>query len=190
MMNEPFLATTPFQLNDASQFFELSKDPDIRKEFPNMRFENIDDAKQYLEHQISITESSRISFFKAIRIIFNEQEANYTEKNNILIGFISLHKTGSFDQMLAGGFEQTLSYAIKSAFRRKGLMTIALNMTLDAMKQDGYNVIAAIVKQNNSPSIRVLEKCGFVMVRDSQISFMYVKRITMDENEFKRVFGL
>jgi RimJ/RimL family protein N-acetyltransferase len=189
-MSEPSLATTPFQLIDATQFFELSKDPDIRKEFPYMRFENVDDAKQYLEHQIEVTQSSRVSFFKAIRIVFNGLETVYTEKNNILVGFISLHKSGSFDQMLAGGFEQTLSYAIKSAYRRKGLMTIALNMTLDAMIQDGYNVIAAIVKKGNSPSIRVLEKCGFVMVRDSPISLMYAKRITMDENEFKRVFGL
>ncbi len=189
-MSEPSLATTPFQLSDASQFFELSKDPDIRKEFPYMRFENFEDAKQYIEYQIEVTQSSRVSFFKAIRIVFNGLETIYTEKNNILVGFISLHKSGSFEQMLAGGFEQTLSYAIKSAFRRKGLMTIALNMTLDAMRQDGYNVVAAIVKHDNSPSIRVLEKCGFVMVRDAHISLMYVKRITMDEIEFNRVFGL
>lgn len=189
-MNEPSLATTPFQLSDATQFFELYKDPDIRKEFPYMRFENIDDARQYLEHQIEETQSSRVSFFKAIRIVFNGLETVYTEKNNILVGFISLHKSGSFDQMLAGGFEQTLSYAIKSAFRRKGLMTTALKMTLDAMRQDGYNAVAAIVKKGNIPSIRVLEKCGFVMVRDSYISLMYVKRITMDEIEFYKVFDL
>jgi RimJ/RimL family protein N-acetyltransferase len=189
-MSEPSLATTPFQLSDAIQFFELSKDSDIRKEYPNMRFENVDEAKQYLEHQIEITKSSRVSFFKAIRIVFNGLENVYNEKNNILVGFVSLHKSGTFDQMLAGGFEQTLSYAIKSSFRCKGLMTTALNMTLDAMRQDGYNVLAAIVKRNNIPSIRVLEKCGFVMVRDSHISFLYMKRITMNENEFNKVFGL
>lgn len=189
-MSEPYLATTPFQLSDAKQFFELSKDPDIRKEYPNLRFETIDDATQYLEHQIEITKTSKISFFKAIRILFNEKESTYTDSNNILIGFIGLHKTGAFDQMLAGGFEQTLGYAIKSSFRQKGLMTIALNMTLDAMRQDGYNVLAAIVKHSNTASIRVLEKCGFVMVRDANISLMYVKRITMDEREFNRIFGL
>jgi RimJ/RimL family protein N-acetyltransferase len=189
-MNEPFLATTPFQIGDASQFFELSKDPNIKKEYPNMKFENIDYARHYLEHQIAKTESSRFSFFKAIRIIFNEKATIYTEKNNILIGFISLQKTGELDQMLAGGFEQSLSFAIKSAFRLKGLMTIALNMTLDAMKQDGYNVLPAIVKRNNPASIRVLEKCGFVMVRELPVSLLYIKRIKMAENEFNRVFGL
>ncbi len=189
-MNEPSLATTPFQLSDTNQFFELSKDPDIRKEYPNMRFENIDEAKQYLEHQIEVTENSKISFFKAIRIVFGGLEPVYTEKNNILVGFISLKKSGAFDQMLAGGFEQTLSYAIKTKYRRKGLMTIALNMTLDAMRQDGYNVLAAIVKSQNSSSIKVLEKCGFTMVRDSHVSLLYVKRITMDEDEFNKVFGL
>lgn len=189
-MSEPYLATTPFQLSDATQFFELSKDPDIRKEYPNMRFENVNDAKQYLKHQVEITQSSSVSFFKAIRIVFNGLETAYTEKNNILVGFISIHKSGSFEQMLAGGFEQTLGYAIKSTYRRKGFMTIALNMTLDAMRQDGYNVVAAIVKKDNSPSIRVLEKCGFVMVKDSHIILMYVKQITMNENDFKTVFDL
>ena len=189
-MSEPSLATTPFQLSDAHQFFELTKDPDIRKEYPNMRFENVNDAKQYLEHQIEITESSNVSFFKAIRIVFNGLETNYNDQNNIIIGFITLHRTQGFEQMLAGGFEQTLSYAIKSAYRRKGLMTIALNMTLDAMEQDRYNVVAGIVKSHNSPSIRVLEKCGFVMVRDLNFSQLYVKRITMNENEFNKAFGL
>ena len=189
-MSEPSLATTPFQLSDANQFLELSKDPDIRKEYPNMRFENVNDAKQYLEHQIEITKSSNVSFFKAIRIVFNGLETNYTERNNIIIGFISLHKTQGFEQMLAGGFEQTLSYAIKSTYRRKGLMTIALNMTLDAMEQDGYNVVAGIVKSHNIPSVRVLEKCGFLMVRDLSFTQFYVKRITMNEIEFNRVFDL
>lgn len=189
-MREPSLATTPFQVTDANQFFELSKDPEIRNEYPNMRFENIDEAKQYLQHQIEVTENSKLSFFKAIRIVFGGLESVYTEKNNILIGFISLHKSGASDKMLAGGFEQTLGYGVKSMYRRKGLMTTALNMTLDAMRQDGYNVVAAIVKKQNNPSVRVLEKCGFIMVRDSQISLLYVKRITMDENEFNRAFDL
>ena len=51
-MSKSSLATTPFQMLDAAQFFELSKDTDIRIEFPKMRFENVDDAKKYLEDQI------------------------------------------------------------------------------------------------------------------------------------------
>ncbi len=189
-MGDPSLATTPFQLSDANQFFELSKDPDIRNEYPNMRFENIEEAKAYLEAQIDLTENSGLSFFKAIRIVYDGLEPVYTEENNILVGFISLHKIGALDQIFAGGFQQTLGYAIKSAYRGKGLMTIALNMTLDAMRRDGYNVMAAAVKKQNISSIRVLEKCGFIMVRDYQISLLYVKRITMDKDEFDKLFIL
>lgn len=189
-MNEPSLGTTPFHLSDATQFFELSKDLDIRKEFPNMRFESIDDAKQYIEHQLQIRETSQTAFFKAIRIIFGEDTGIYTDKNSILIGFISLHKSGSFETMLAGGFKETLSYAIKSNFRKKGLMTLALNMTLGAMREDGYNVVAAIVKPNNDSSIRVLEKCGFDLITDNVINLFYVNRITMNEIEYKQIFNL
>lgn len=190
-MNEPFLATTPFQVSDVNQFFELSQDPDIWKEFPNMRFENIEEAKDYLEYQIEITKRSGVTFFKAIRIIFSGLKSEYTEKNNLLVGFISLHESaGSFDQILAGGFEQTLSYAIKSNYRRKGLMTIALNMTIDAMKQDGYNLVAAIVHQSNEPSIRVLQKCDFEFIRNTHFSSLYVKRISMSKKEFNSIFDL
>ena len=187
---EPSLATTPFQLTDANQFFELTKDADIMREYPNMRFDSVDEARNYLEHQIDITESARINFFKAIRIVFNGLESVYTEKNNIIIGFVSLHKTGGIDRIFSGGFEDTLNYAIKSNYRCKGLMTIALNMTLDAMLQDGYNLVAANVKKYNNPSIRVLEKSGFIKVKDYPISYLYARRIRMEENEFNEVFSL
>lgn len=189
-MNEPSLGTTPFHLSDAAQFFELSKDVDIRKEFPNMRFENIDDARQYIEHQMEVQKTSRTAFFKAIRIIFGQDTGIYTDKNSILIGFISLHKSGAFETMLAGGFKETLSYAIKSNFRKKGLMTIALNMTLGAMREDEYNLVAAIVKPHNASSIQVLEKCGFDLITENAINSFYVKRITMNEIEYKQIFNL
>ena len=116
-MKEPSLATTPFKLTDAEQFFELTKDSEIKQEYPNMNFENIEEAKGYLEHQIDITQDSSVGFFKAIRIVFNGLENNYDETNNILIGFISVNKSGVSDQLFSGGFEQTLAYGIKSRYR-------------------------------------------------------------------------
>ena len=187
-MHDPSLGTTPFYLSDASQFFELSKDTDIRNEYPNMRFDNELDARIYIEHQFKIQETSRTSFFKAIRIIFGNDTGNYTDKNSILIGFISLHTTNDFEISLAGGFKETLSYGIKSNYRNKGLMSIALKMTLDAMNEDGYNVVAAIVKNGNTPSSRVLEKSGFDLISENAISSFYVKRITMNEDEYNQVF--
>ena len=189
-MTETSLGTTPFYLSDSSQFFELSKDIDIRSEFPNMRFQNVEDANQYIEHQKQIQETSRTAFFKAIRIIFGEDTGVYTETNSILIGFISLHSSGAFESMLAGGIKETLSYAIKSNFRKKGLMTTALNMTLEAMTEDRYNIVASIVKPHNKASIRVLEKCGFDLISQNVITSFYVKRITMNEFEYKQIFNV
>jgi RimJ/RimL family protein N-acetyltransferase len=189
-MSEPSLATTPFQLSDAKQFFELTKDSEIKREYPNMNFDNLEEAEEYLKHQIEITQDSSVSFFKAIRIVFNGLENNYDEANNILIGFISVHKSGLSDQLFSGGFEQTLAYGIKSKFRGKGLMTLALSMTLEAMRQDGYNLIAALVKKENKPSIRVLEKNGFSLVNNFPLNHLFVKRITMNEIEFNNIFHL
>lgn len=189
-MNEPFLGTTPVHINDAEQFFELSNDTDIRTEFVNMRFNNVDEARGYLQYQINVTENSEKNFFKATRIIFDGNAKVYTEANSLFIGFISLHDTGLMDSMLTGGFQQNLSYAIKSSFRGKGLMTIALNMTLEAMREDGYNFVPALVKTNNIASEKVLRKCSFDKVRETSVGSTYVRRLTMNEYEYKKIFGL
>ena len=57
-----------FQKKERAYLIKIHlKDKDIRNEYPNMRFENELDAKIYIEHQFQIQETSRTSFFKAIR---------------------------------------------------------------------------------------------------------------------------
>ncbi len=185
-----FLITTTIQLSDAYAFLELAKDEEIMSEFPNMRFKDINEAQEYLNQQIEINNVSEKNFFRAIRIIFDTDTGEYTDSNSILIGFISLHDVGTMDSLLTGGFHQNLSYAIKQQYRRKGLMTRALNLTLNAMIENGYNLVPALVKPNNIPSEKVLLKCGFDKVNSTPMGNTYVKRLCMDEYRYRITFGL
>jgi len=190
-MAKSFLMTTPANLTDAEQFFQLLTEPEVKKEFPHMRFNNIEDARHYLKGQIDNTQSVSPNFFKAIRIVFDEGAEIYTDSNSIFIGFICLSHTGTADYLFSGGFKQTLSYAIKSSYTGKGLMTIALEMILDAMAQDGYNYVAARVKLHNLRSEKVLQKCGFDKISkgENRNGFTYVKRLAMNENEYNQMFN-
>ncbi|MEO7046944.1 MAG: GNAT family N-acetyltransferase [Ferruginibacter sp.] len=184
------LETTPAQIGDADQFFEIFKDTDIRNIFHNLRFNSVEEVKQYLKFQINDTTTSRLSFFKSIRISFTPNIESYTCHNSILIGFICNHEASSGEFLASGGLQQNISFAISSLYRGKGFMTNALDMTLDAMIQDGFNFVPALVKSWNKSSIRVLEKCGFDKVRHTQMGLMYAKRLTMDEIEYKKIFNL
>jgi RimJ/RimL family protein N-acetyltransferase len=189
-MNDPYLGTTPFHISDVNSFYKLCNDAEIRKEFINMRLNSVDEAKHHLQNLIEISNNSSPSFFKAIRIIFDENAGQYTDSNSRLIGFVSLHDAGMMDSLLTGGFQQNLSFGIESPFRGKGLMTIALQMTLDAMYQDGYNLVPAFVKPNNPASERVLEKCNFTKVQSTPMGSLFIRRICMPENQFKQALGL
>ncbi len=189
---EPFLATTPAKMSDSKSFFNLIQDKEIRKEFVSLReISTIEQATLYLDGQIrSHFNLDNKNFFKLIRIVFSEDTESYNDTNSILVGFISLHDAGMMDQLLTGGFNQNLSFAIISQYRNKGIMTTALNMTLDAMYADTYNLVPALVKPENIESAKVLKKCGFDEVSKSPMGSLFVRRLTMDEFQYKKIFGL
>jgi RimJ/RimL family protein N-acetyltransferase len=186
---EPILANTPIKISDSASFFQLIQDKDIRQEFINLRSINsVEEAQTFLKHQVENTSTKR--FFKAIRIGFNEDADSWTSDNSILIGFISLHDAGLMDSFLTGGFHQNLSFAIETQYGNRGIMTTSLNMLLQAMIADEYNVVPALVKPNNAASEKVLIKCGFDKVRESPMGTLYVRRLTMNEFEYKKAMSL
>jgi RimJ/RimL family protein N-acetyltransferase len=187
----PHIATTPAKMSDAESFFDLICDKDIRKEFAGFRrIETIEEATVYLEGFIKIHYSKSGNFFKVIRIVFDENTESYDDTNSLLIGFIALLDSGVMDHILTGGFRQNLSFAIKSEYRNKGFMTIALELTLEAMFADTYNLVPALVLPGNFRSARVLEKCGFDKVSQSSSGDLFVKRLLMDETHYKEILGL
>jgi ribosomal-protein-alanine N-acetyltransferase len=78
-------------------------------------------------------------------------------KNNYLIGhcgFFEIDKVNCCAE---------ISYCLKSSFYRKGIMTEALNEMLKfGFHRYGLNKIVANVISDNTGSIRVLQKLGFI----------------------------
>ncbi len=186
---EPILGNIPIKMSDASDFYLLIQDNEIRQEFLNLReIKSVEQAEIYIKDIVNNTSTKR--FLKAIKVGFTEDSESWTSFNSILIGFIALHHTGHVDRFATGGFEQNISFAIAAKYRNKGIMTSSLKMLLQAMVEDKYNVVPALVKPKNIESQKVLTKCGFDKVRESPLGILYTKRLTMDEGEYKRVMDL
>ncbi len=55
-------------------------------------------------------------------------------------------------------------------------MTQALNLRLQRLKDIGFNMIYSLVKAENYPSRRVLEKRRFAMIEEVPTGYMYCYR--------------
>jgi len=182
-MSQPFLVTTPIQIEDAKSIIEFGKDREIHEEFLNFRFGNLKEAEKYVENMIVYNENSGKCFFQMTKIAFKEAPL-YNDTNSTSIGFVTLYDTNISDRLFSGGFNQNLGFAIKSQYRNKGLTTIALNQVMDRLLDLEYTIIPAFVKLNNVASERVLQKCGFNKVLETPMGNTFVKRLYMAEIEF------
>lgn len=70
-MNNISLITVLVQKWDSEDFFNLSEQKDIQKEFPNMRFSCIEEAEKYLEYRIIDTKAKNPNFFKMIKLFLS-----------------------------------------------------------------------------------------------------------------------
>ena len=106
-----------------------------------------------------------------------------------MIGFISLNEAGPSDALYSG-FKVLLNFGIMQQFRGKGLMTMALKMRLQRLYELEYNIAAAFISGSNPESEKVLTKCGFDKIRDTDVGKSYVKRLYIDEQRYKTAFGI
>jgi RimJ/RimL family protein N-acetyltransferase len=83
-----------------------------------------------------------------------------------------------------------INFGIDSKFRNNGLMTYALQLTLDYMTSLEYGYACALVRDSNLSSKRVLEKCGFIKVSDNEIGSLHAKRLIWNEYDFNKSFKL
>ena len=65
-----------------------------------------------------------------------------------------------------------------------------MEMTMERLYQLEFNIVSAYVKPNNVGSERVLEKCGFDLVRDDIFGKTYVKALKIDLHDYRDAFGL
>lgn len=180
-----FLVNTPPQISDAEFFTEMSHDPAIISEFNQFNFDSLKHAEEYLQHRIE--NNSTKDFLKIVRIALAEDIDVYNADNSITIGFISMNWSSIGEEIALKGLQNHISFAMIKKYRSRGLMTKAMNMLLDAMLIDKYNMVPSITK-NNIASERVLIKCGFQKIKSTPLGNIFIKRLHMNEQQFNSVF--
>lgn len=174
--------------DDYKAFHELISEPDVQKEFSNYQGQTIEETKQEINYWVNNKKEAFPSFLRMIKITYSEN-AEHWERNNKLIGFISIMPAGAID-FSRSGFKMLMNFAISKEFEGKGIMTAAMKMTLDRLYELQYNIVSALVKPGNYGSQKVLEKCGFDLIRDYPIGKTYVKALKIDMDDYRSAFGL
>ncbi|MCF8449087.1 MAG: GNAT family N-acetyltransferase [Taibaiella sp.] len=189
MENEPFLLLTGPDLTAAQSFYDLCKDREIRKEFLGLEINSIDAAKSFLAKQTDLV-GGKLSFFRMIKIAYNEDPNFHDDAHTTLIGFISVFEVGTGDLFRNGGINHNLAFAIAGQYRNQGIMTMALNMTIEALIGYKFNFISALVKSDNTGSEKVLIKCGFDKAHSIDDTSTFVRRLCMPATVYNSTFLL
>ena len=141
------LTITTFSLDLAQSVYENSQDDDTRRFVPDEVYDSVEEAREAIEFLMSRYDSADGPF--VYPIITNDGGKN--------IGYVQLCKLDE------GAWE--IGYHIAKAFTDKGYATEAVKAFLPAMAQKlNIKEVYGICLAENTASVRVLEKCGFVQV--------------------------
>ena len=140
------LTITTFSLDMAQSVFENSQDDDTRHFVPDEVYDSAEEAREAIEFLISRYDNADGPF--VYPIITNDS------KN---IGYVQLC------QIDDGSWE--IGYHIAKQFTGHGYATEAVKAFLPAMaKKLNIKEVHGICLAENTASVRVLEKCGFVQI--------------------------
>ena len=141
------LTITTFSSDMAQSVYENSQDDDTRRFVPDEVYDSVEEARAAIEFLISRYDSTDGPF--VYPIITNDDGKN--------IGYIQLC------QIDDGSWE--IGYHIAKGFTGQGYATEAVKAFLPAMAQKlNIKEVYGICLTENTASVRVLEKCGFVQV--------------------------
>ena len=141
------LTIKTFSLDMAQSVYENSQDDDTRRFVPDEVYDSVEEARAAIEFLISRYDSDDDPF--VYPIITNDDSKN--------IGYIQLC------QIDDGSWE--IGYHIAKQFTGQGYATEAVKAFLPAMAQKlNIKEVHGICLAENTASVRVLEKCGFVQI--------------------------
>ncbi|MCR5436067.1 MAG: GNAT family N-acetyltransferase [Treponema sp.] len=142
------LTIKTFSLDMAQSVYENSQDDDTRRFVPDEVYDSVEEARAAIEFLMSRYDSADGPF--VYPIITNDGGKN--------IGYVQLCKLEE-----EGAWE--IGYHIAKEFTGKGYATEAVRAFLPAMaKKLNIKEVYGICLAENTASVRVLEKCGFVQV--------------------------
>ena len=143
----PRLTITTFSPDMAQSVYENSQDDDTRRFVPDEVYDSVEEARAAIEFLISRYDSADDPF--VYPIITNDGGKN--------IGYIQLC------QIDDGSWE--IGYHIAKQFTGQGYATEAVKAFLPVMAQKlNLKKVYGICLAENTASVRVLEKCGFVQI--------------------------
>ncbi len=141
------LTITTFSMDMAQSVYENSQDDDTRRFVPDEVYDSEEEAREALEFLISRYDSADGPF--VYPIITNDSGKN--------IGYVQLC------QLDDGSWE--IGYHVANKFTGQGYATEAVKAFLPVITQKlNIKEIYGICLAENTASVRVLEKCGFVQV--------------------------
>lgn len=141
------LTITTFSSDMAQSVYENSQDDDTRRFVPDEVYDSVEEARAAIEFLMSRYDSADGPF--VYPIITNDDGKN--------IGYVQLCKIDD------GSWE--IGYHIAKQFTGQGYATEAVKAFLPSMAQKlNIKEVYGICLTENTASVRVLEKCGFVQI--------------------------
>ena len=141
------LTITTFSSDMTQRVYENSQDDDTRRFVPDEVYDSVEEARAAIEFLISRYDSADGPF--VYPIITNDDGKN--------IGYIQLCRIDD------GSWE--IGYHIAKQFTGQGYATEAVKAFLPSMAQKlNIKEVYGICLTENTASVRVLEKCGFVQI--------------------------
>ena len=146
-LTTPRLTITTFSPAMAQSVYENSQDADTRRFVPDEVYDSADEARVAIKFLISRYDSAYGPF--VYPIITNDGDQN--------IGYVQLC------QIDGGAWE--IGYHIAKQFTGQGYATEAVKAFLPALAEKlNIKEVYGICLAENTASVRVLEKCGFVQI--------------------------
>ncbi len=179
--------TTPIEVEDAKDIFEMSK---VDENFKVALFKNSKDVgstEEEIRLFITYQSNDENCFIQMIKLAIFENGIKKSS-SEVSIGFIALMHTSNITDVLVLGSHHHLLFSIRPEYRGKGFMKNALMLMLNEMYRSGYNICAALIKQGNATSEHILQNAGFVKNgRKNNDTIGYFKRLNMDLRSFEEL---
>ncbi len=166
-LTTPHLSLRPWTLDDAPRLFEIMQEKDIFQYFPPSPPPTLEKAERYISHQLSHWQK------------FGYGHWAVTTADGQLAGWNGL-------EYLPETGENEIGYLLGASFRGQGFATEAARAAVSfAFQQAKMDSLIGLVHPDNTPSIRVLEKCGLRFI-DRKVYFgMELCRYRILWKEFK-----
>ena len=144
------------QLTDAHEIFLLRSNKEVNELIDRVTATSIDEAHQFINMIIS-NQLNNKSFMWVITL----------KDEPKLIGTIV------YWNIVKEKNQAEIGYEMLPQYHGKGIMQEALLKVIDfGFKTLGLKAIVAEPKSNNQPSIKLLEKCGFIKIEETDYGYL------------------